>query len=242
MEESAHQELMRLYASSGQWTMALRQYRECCRTLQEELGVGPDKTTRRCIRRSAPADSQRSLVVENRAEDGDGCLPQPPTALIGRESELARARSLLRDAGRRLLVTLTGAGGAGKTRLALEIAAEHAAAVRGRRVLCRSRPAARVPLRSCPAIGAGDRRAGAAAPQHRLETVTGYLAGRRILLLLDNFEHLADGAPQVAEILAACPRLAVLVTSRQPLRIRGEMEIPVSPLALPDPARAAIPS
>ncbi|MDP9480998.1 MAG: hypothetical protein M3R38_35925, partial [Actinomycetota bacterium] len=66
----------------------------------------------------------------------------------------------------------------------------------------------------------------------------GYLREKRLLLVLDNFEHLLEAAPEVAELLAACPSLKVLATSRAPLRLRGEREYPVAPLAVPDPARA----
>jgi predicted ATPase/DNA-binding XRE family transcriptional regulator len=165
-----------------------------------------------------------------------GDLPIPPTLIVGREREEAAAVRLLERPGVRLL-TLTGPGGIGKTRLAMQIAAGV-----GDRFgetcfvdLASIRDAALVPSAIVDALGLQEQ--GARPP---LERLIAALAGQRRLLLLDNFEHVAPAAPTVAAVLAHCPRVTLLVTSRAPLRLRGEHEFPVVPLAVPAPERAPL--
>ncbi|MCX6021616.1 MAG: AAA family ATPase, partial [Chloroflexi bacterium] len=161
-------------------------------------------------------------------------LPAQPTAIIDRVRELAMALELLRSPQVRVL-TFTGPGGAGKTRLALQTGADllddfaHG-------VYFVSLSPITEPDRIAPAIaqalgipeGAG---------QTVFRDVAEYLHDRRLLLILDNFEQVVDGAPVVAELLAACPGVKVLNTSRATLRIRGERELPVPPLSLPNVQR-----
>lgn len=162
-------------------------------------------------------------------------LPLPPTALIGRVVDQANAISIVRDDGARLL-TLTGPSGAGKTRLALEVArdlspdfANEVAFVE----LAAIRDAALVPAAIAQALGMRERSdilAGAALA----EQVSAHLGAQRLLLVLDNAEHVLDAAPFVADLLARCPGLAVLVTSRSPLRLRAERTLSLEPLPLDD--------
>jgi predicted ATPase/class 3 adenylate cyclase len=157
-------------------------------------------------------------------------LSTPLTALIGREAEVAAILSML-DAGARL-VTLTGPGGTGKTRLAVEVAAE---------ALDRYPDGVffvdLAPVRDSgdvvPAIGAvlGVREN---PGESRLETLVRALRERRMLLLLDNCDQVLEAAADVAGLLAASPHVTFLTTSREPLRVRAERTFLVSPLPLPD--------
>jgi non-specific serine/threonine protein kinase len=163
-------------------------------------------------------------------------IPAPVTPLVGRGAELDVALTLLVRGGVRL-VTLTGPGGVGKTRLAL--AASDAARAEFDSChfvsLAPVREPGQVPAAIAEGLALPERPAARAA----LDRVVAYLRPARALLVLDNFEHLLDAAPLVAALLMACPRLAVLATSREALHLRGEHELPVAPLPLPahlDPA------
>ena len=146
-------------------------------------------------------------------------LPVPATPFLGRETEVSEIRSLLLDPSHRL-VTLTGPGGTGKTRLALQAAASVADAYPGGVwwvPLAPLRDPSLVLPSAAMAIGATG-------------NLAEHIGDRRLLLLLDNFEHLAEAATDLAPLLAACPSLTVLVTSREPLHLTGEREYAVDPL------------
>lgn len=163
-------------------------------------------------------------------------LPVPLTAVIGREREIGTVESLLRETPTRL-VALTGPGGIGKTRLALEIAHR----------LNRHFPAgcAWVPLASVQ--NANDvayalaSAVGIETPASRsaLSALCEDLAHRDMLLVVDNFEHISDAAPVLGELLQAGASLRILVTSRSLLNLSGEHHVAVGPLALPDEPRSA---
>ncbi len=143
-------------------------------------------------------------------------LPVPATHFLGREHEVAAVRDLLaRDDAR--LLTLTGAGGSGKTRLALHAAGAAADAYPD--------GVWWVPL--APLSDPGDVGPAAARALGGGGSLTELVDGRRLLLLLDNFEHVVEAASEVAEVLAACPHADVLVTSRERLRVQGEHVYPV---------------
>jgi predicted ATPase len=176
----------------------------------------------------------QSVVQPNVALPG---LPSPLFPLVGREREVADVCTLLRRDDVRL-VTLTGAGGVGKTRLALQVAADlagdfaHGAAFVS---LSAVRDPAFVASTVAHAFGVVESRARSAA-----DLLADTLRERCQLLVLDNYEHLLDAAPLVTELLAQCPGLEVLVTSRAGLRLDGERVFPVPPLAVPDPERRLI--
>ena len=163
-------------------------------------------------------------------------LPHPATPLVGRERELEEVTGLLTQQQNTRLVTLTGIGGVGKTRLALEVARRveglfpDGVAFDGLAPL--AEPSLVVPTVS--------RTLGLPEAQGRTpgEALIDHLRDKSLLLVLDNFEHLLGAAPEVAALVEACPEVVVLTTSRAPLRIRGEREYPVPPLALPRSTRS----
>ena len=174
---------------------------------------------------SARAQGQATAVDQL----SGGWLPLPPTALLGRQTEIQTLRQWLSDPASRL-ITLIGPGGVGKTRLVLELAraiVEEGAT----RVVFVSLAAIREHAFVAPviaeALGLSD--VSAADLARRAQVVCG---DQRTLLVLDNFEHVLDAAPLVGDLLSSVTALRLLVTSRAPLRLRGEREYAVGPLAL----------
>ncbi len=163
-------------------------------------------------------------------------LPIPATPFLGREQELAEVRGLLEDVR---LLTLTGPGGTGKTRLGLQAAAEAAERYPDGIFwvpLATLRDPELVLATAGQALGAKD-------------GLAEHLTDKSLLLLFDNFEHVVDAAPRLSELLASCPNLHLLVTSRELLRVPGEQAYPVPPLEPQDGtelflarARSALPS
>jgi predicted ATPase/DNA-binding SARP family transcriptional activator len=247
LHEPAHRELMRLYAWSGRRSAALRQYQECVRVLDEELGAPPEEETallHDTIQRNelpqAPGKSASTPEpLVGAAPSRRDHLPLQPTPFVGREQELAEIAALLGDPDCRLL-TLVGPGGAGKTRLALEAAAQAASAFpHGVHFVSLA------PVESAgflvPTIAAALKfsffqREGV-EPRRQLFD---YLREKQMLLLLDNFEHLLDGAGLLAELSGHAPAVKLLVTSRERLYLRGEWTFEVKGMRFPQPGDPAV--
>jgi predicted ATPase/class 3 adenylate cyclase len=187
---------------------------------------GPQRLHQLCVEGLA-ADFPPPRTIEGRATN----LPAQPTPLVGRNRELEAVRTLLLGEGTRM-VTLTGPGGTGKTRLALQVAAdlvdEFPDGVYGVLLAPIAGPAV-VPLELARVLGVEE------APTLSIaEALKAALANRRTLILFDNFEHVGPASVLLGDLLGACPGLKVLVTSREPLRIAAERQYPVPPLRLPE--------
>jgi predicted ATPase len=180
---------------------------------------------------TSPVASHDSAPPPSSASLSPTAWPSPMTRLIGRQWEIQRLTQLLSSDEVRL-VTLVGPGGSGKTRLALELAT-HLRHVFTQGVywvaLASVRNADLVPVHLLSTLGLRS-----APGMSSLRTLIHFLQDQRLLLVLDNFEHLSIAAFVVSELLEAVPGLSVLVTSREPLHLYGEYEFRVPPLALPD--------
>jgi predicted ATPase/DNA-binding SARP family transcriptional activator len=225
LRERLRGQLMVALYRSGRQAEALAAYREARESLVEELGIEPGIALQELERAILTHDA--ALDLESAVRVPDTNVPVPANRLVGRDRELSATCGLLRRPDVRLL-TLTGAGGSGKSRLALEIAGvlsdefEHGVfLVRLGRL---SDPALVVPT-IAQALILEER-----ADEPLAETLERFIRDRELLLLVDNFEHLLEAAPVLSRLLAAAPSLKLLVTSRSPLRLLGEHEFPVPPL------------
>jgi predicted ATPase/DNA-binding SARP family transcriptional activator/Tfp pilus assembly protein PilF len=225
-ERFLEQRVLALYRC-GRQADALEVYREARRTLSEDLGLEPSPALQELERAVLRQDP--SLAAPPAPTRCTRPLPTPPTALVGRRLELAAVAALFRDEGVRL-VTLTGPGGTGKTRLGLAVAEALEPELRDGALFVSLAPVSSPELLVPTIADALEVREGG---RSLAEGVGEHLRERRILLVLDNFEQLLPAAPFVADLLAAAPRLLVLATSRAPLRLAAEHEYPVPPFDTP---------
>lgn len=163
-------------------------------------------------------------------------LPAQRTSFIGRQREVARVKELLIGPG---LLTLTGPGGSGKTRLALQAARELLEEYSDGVFFVELAPI--TDPRLIPSSIAASVGARAEGRRPVLETLRDHLREREMLLVIDNFEQVVEGASMMAYLLAAAPRLRILSTSREPLHVSGEQELAVPPLDLPDIREPSVP-
>jgi predicted ATPase/DNA-binding SARP family transcriptional activator/DNA-binding CsgD family transcriptional regulator len=240
--EAAHSALMRLYASAGQPAGALAQYEYLHEVLARELGIEPEHETQALAQdirsgRFPPHQPGGPPAAPATAVDSPPArhtLPALLSDLVGRAREIAEVRQHLSN-GR--LVTLTGPGGIGKTRLSIAVA--HAVAGSFPDGACFVDLA---PVRDPELVMAAVAHALEVREQPGVSTrdaLRDTLGTKRLLLVLDNFEQVVAAAPAVAALLEAAPEVRAIVTSRQRLRVRGEQKYAVGPLLLPDTAELA---
>ncbi|MBU8913472.1 MAG: tetratricopeptide repeat protein [Spirochaetales bacterium] len=239
LNEVAHRWLMRSYLWSGQRPAALRQYQECEHVLQQEVDASPVDATRELFEamkadQALPAEPSRDELpggLETKSpplgpsRDKPVKLPVPPTELIGRGEQLAAVAALLSE---HRLVTLVGPGGSGKTHLSIKAAADQVDQFSDGLFfvpLETVRNPSKVPQAVASALDIPE-----VPGEEFTETIGRRLGAKEVLVVLDNFEQVAEASSFVSRVLEATTGLRIMVTSREPLGLGGEQEFPVLPL------------
>ena len=238
LRESAYLRLLSAHAGAGNRAEALRAYERARVLLVEELGMDPSPPLQAAylaLLVDEPLAADPSPAAAARPAPA---LPAPLTSFVGRAGAIAEVQRLL---GTTRLLSLTGTGGLGKTRLALRIAADEAAADPRSVALVELGPLsdpALVPQQVLAGLGLGE-----LPGRTPLETVIDHLRARPVLLVLDNCEHvLASAASVASSLLGACPDLRILATTREPLRVAGETVWRVPTLSVPEAGAAPAPA
>ncbi|NTU85251.1 MAG: AAA family ATPase, partial [Chloroflexales bacterium] len=236
LHEPAHRRLMRLYAAAGQGAAALRQYRVLSETLERELGAAPEEATLslyeqiRLGDRNAQASRWSSAPprLPSAQAPASPTIETPSLPFLGREEELAAIADALADPACRIL-TLVGPGGMGKTRLAVQAAAQHQARFPDG-VHQVSLVGVSSAERLLSTIGTALGLAGQGDPLERLGAA---LHDRRALLVLDNADQALEGAPLLRDLIHRTRQIRLLVTSRERLQLQEEWVIDLTGLAVP---------
>ena len=247
LQEPIHRTLMRLYAQVGRRAEALRQYQRCVSVLKRELRTRPEVETTAVYH-----DILRRRTVQGlrfQPDPGTGVLPHAPpdmpphnlprqlTSFVGRRKEIEDVKRLLSNTTQ--LLTLTGAGGCGKTRLALQVGGDALAEYADGVWLAELAPLADPPL--VPHVVASTMGVREQSGRPLTQTLVDHLKHKRLLLILDNCEHVLIASGQLADaLLRCCPHLKILATSRKGLGIGGELTYSVPPLSTPG-AKAPLP-
>jgi predicted ATPase/DNA-binding SARP family transcriptional activator len=241
--EESHQCLMRLLARSGERSAALRQYEACRKVLAEELGVEPAEQTTalyglirdgklapRVARESSISAHLLQTPILSPQKRPSHRLPNQTTPIIGRETEVARLSALLADPAIRL-VTISGTGGMGKTRLAIELALVQFEQFDGGAYFVSLTPVdstTQMISTIAETIGFVFHKEG-----DQQDQLFDFLRTRSLLLVLDNFDHLLAKTGLITQMLQTAPGLKILVTTRSSLRLQGEQLFPIGGLEVP---------
>lgn len=244
LHEPSHQSLIRLYAQAGQQAAALRQYQRCVEILADELGVDPSPETTTLaeqvrtgqITTIAVASDKALIAATGKAKRPRHNLPERLTSFIGREMEIAATTGLI---AQHRLVTLTGVGGIGKTNLSLQAAQSIAETFPDGVWFIELAPVADpglLPQAAATAIGLRE-----SSEQTIANHLLDHLRDKQCLLILDNCEHLIDGAARFAQtVLQRCDKVRILASSREVLGVAGERPFLVPPLTLPGKEQQSI--
>jgi predicted ATPase/DNA-binding SARP family transcriptional activator len=236
--ESGYASLMRLQLAAGDRAETLRTYERCRKLLADELGVDPAPETESVYLDALRAHRHPMIegAARTRVDAAPGNLPASLTSFLGRDRAVEQVAALL---GTARLVTLCGVGGVGKSRLALECAARLATTYPDgvwRWELARVTDGDAVAHALAGALGVHER------PERTIEgSVVDYLRSKRMLLVVDNCEHVVGAVvPLLETLLRTCPHLTVLATSRERLALDGEHVLPVEPLPVPAPGAGVL--
>jgi predicted ATPase/DNA-binding SARP family transcriptional activator/DNA-binding CsgD family transcriptional regulator len=236
--EEAYAGLVRLYALAGCRSEALRQYGLLEETIRREFGAEPDTDLRRLreeiLAGRFPQEHPEDRRPTDFPETGPHNLSVQRSSFVGRERDIGEIKRLLSMTG---LLTLTGAGGSGKTRLALEVARDLVGLYPDGVWLVELAPLSEEDL--VPQAVAATLEVSEQPGRQITETVVSTIGQKKLLLVLDNCEHLVDATARLADtLLNSCPDLRILATSREPLAVTGEIDWRVLPLSMPGDERS----
>ncbi|MGC9358146.1 MAG: AfsR/SARP family transcriptional regulator, partial [Anaerolineae bacterium] len=245
LDEDAHRHLMALYAHTGQRAVALRQYESCVRRLKDGMNLAPSEETVDLYRRirsgqfrQVPAEPSQiaarpSISVTQQPTGPQHNLPASSTPFVGRQAEIDQIKALLTSSDSRI-VTLVGPGGMGKTRLALQTAREALKDFRDGVFFVPLAPLSTSGLLIQAIADALDFPFFQRESESPRDQLLNYLREKKLLLVLDNFEHLIAVAPLLSDVVRAAPGVTLLVTSRERLNLHGEWVFKIPGMRVPE--------